>query len=110
MLRVEQDHGVLGGQGVPALGGASRGVVAVEDPGDRLLLQPLPGIPRVESRALGELDGGHGPGGQGRVGAEPGPELDGQELDHRQARLDEAAGERADALLIEDEITVGVRQ
>lgn len=45
----EEDLPVRAGEAVDALPGANDGIVDLQDPGDGLLLQPLPGVPLVDA-------------------------------------------------------------
>ena len=78
---------MTGGQGVAARVGAGGDVVDIEQPGHRLLLQPLAGVAGIDPRAGREL----GPASRARV-AEGGvePELD-AELDRQQVEGAEQA-------------------
>src|SRR5205085_8366367 len=94
-IRVRERLGVLLREGEAPLLGRRGDVVDAEDPGGGLLLQPLPGGPLVGLRCGGEL------GGRARsvvaeraVEAEAIPEVHGENLARREARLEEPVHER----------------
>ncbi len=100
-VRVEEHGGVFGRQSVPAGALGQGGVVHGEHAGHRLLLEPLSCVPLVDA----------GGGGQLRrrarlavrellVEAEPGAELDVEQLEGAEAGAEEPLGEGVDGLRV----------
>ena len=94
-VAVDQDLGVACGQPKAPLLGLGTRVVHLEDPGDGLLLQPLPGVALVRPRRAREL-GRRGLAAvrQGAVVAEPVAQVDGHELVGAERGPEEALGQR----------------
>jgi hypothetical protein len=81
-VALQQDLGVLRRECVSPLGGRERRVVDLEHPGDRLLLEPFPGVPLGDPRATRQIGRRRRPVGEGRVQPQSVTQVDREDL-HR---------------------------
>lgn len=103
VVRVEEHRPVPGRDGVAAmLGGRCRAVAGdLQQAGDRLLLQPLPGVPGGDARPFGQPRIGHRRPGQCLVQPELTAEMDAEQLEGRGAGGDQTSSKRvATAVLV----------
>ena len=88
------------GKRVPPLAGTGVRVVDLEDPAHRLLLEPLPGVPLVDAGRPGELvRRARALLGQCSIEAQPVADVDGEQVERPERRLEEALHEQVATLV-----------
>ena len=109
MRAIEQGERVPNRQAVRPLLGARGPVVALDDPGHGLLLQPLPRVARGDAGPFGQLAGADARVvGEHLVQPEADPEVRGEHADRAERLAEQALGEGTGDVVVIDGVGVDV--